>query len=588
MSSSISSSPGSSPVFFLGTQAQAKTEVKRLRNALLAREQSEPGSLSQEFVLLEQPSREEAAWHWSSRSWDQPGISSEKKEQAGVYVQSLLEAAYPTGDSLEMEMTHRGFASYLQRESHDEKLSSRLRAEELLCKIQDLHLVQLQKEAFEAGQKEGALPFAEDEPEKIEGYLLEFLQSKEVVPYFSQRLGEGNFGIVVSAEVKGEEGKYVYKMEKRDVSKALTERGSAFWREGDCAAARLNDISDLTRPLFFIFRTSQEGKPEELHYVPANHVKAFGMKLPPGATVFLEGQLMERATGENLDKIILRNPVILSPIKGKHFTNIVRGLFNIMEELQAHNLVHRDIKPENIFYNAQTGKVTLLDFGSAERLRKKEKSDHGAHLHKPTSTQVGGTLKYISPRVLQQKLYGSEADLFSFAMTVLELVNKNDFTSLAHKRFPGADEGDMKDVLFARCDATEYLDRFLDAVRDKESRPLSSSLPVESSISSLFNWSGSGNAQWSSSMPRSQTMTSSASQGSSKTENALNRNPEVKMVIDLAFQASEGGEKGAAAYEQLRRLPYFQPVSSPVTTDSPLTTSSTRRTDSPAVVGDSK
>ncbi|MBX9578034.1 MAG: protein kinase [Chthoniobacterales bacterium] len=563
MSSSISSSPGSSLVVFSGTQAQAKTEVKRLRNALLAREQSEPGSLSQEFVLLEQPSREGEAWGWTSHPWDQ-SISSEKKEQTGVYVQSLLEAAYPAGDSLEMEMAHRGFASYLQRESHDEKLSSRLSAEEQLGQIQDLHLVQLQQEALEAGKKERALPFAEDEPEKIEGSVLEFLESKEVVPYFSQRLGEGNYGVVVNTSVKGEEEKYVYKQEKRDVSKALTERGSAFWREGDCAAARLNDISDLTRPLFFIFRTSQEGKPEELHYVPANHVKAFGMKLPPGTTVFLEGQLMERATGESLDKIILTKQTLLHP-KGQHFPNIVRGLFNIIQEMQAHNLVHRDIKPENIFYNAQTGKVTLLDFGSAERLRKKEKSDHGVHLHKPTSTQVGGTLKYISPRVQQEKSHGSEVDLFSFAMTVLELVNKNDFTSLAHKRFPEAAHGNMRDVLFARCDATEYLDRFLNTVRDEESRPLSSSLPVESSIPSFFGWSGSGNTKRSSNRARSQTMTSSSiSQGSSKTEKALNRNPEVKMVIDLAFQASEGGEKGAAAYEQLRRLPYFQPESSPV------------------------
>ena len=589
--SSISSSRGSSPVFFSGTQAQAKTEVKRLRNALLAREQSEPGSLSQEFVLLEQPSREEAASHWSSRSWDQPGISSEKKEQAGVYVQSLLEAAYPTGDSLEMEMTHRGFASYLQRESHDEKLSSRLSAEELLGQIQDLHLVQLQEEAFEAGQKEGALPFAEDEPEKIEGSVLGFLESKGVVPYSSQRLGEGNFGIVVSAEVKGEEGKYVYKMEKRDVSKALTEKSASFWREGDCAAARLHDISNVPKPLFFIFRLIQEGGPEELHYVPANHVKAFGMKLPPGATVLLEGQLMERATGESLDKIILKNRTILSPINGKHFTNIVRGLFNIMQELQAHNLVHRDLKPENIFYNIHTGEVTLLDFGSATKLRKKEKADDGSHLNKPTSRALGGTPKYISPRVLQQKPYGSEADLFSFAMTVLELVNRNDFTSFIHQRFPNADQGDMSDALLATCQPGEYLNRFLEVIGDKKTPLQSSSLTAQSSfMSSILGWSGSGDAQPSNNRTRTQTMGvgSPAFGGDSKTERTLNRNPEVKQIIGLAFQASGGGEVGGAAYEQLKQLPYFQAKSSPVTTDSLLTTSSTRRTDSPVVMDGSK
>lgn len=572
MSSSISSSPGSSPVIFSGTQAQAKTEVKRLRNALFARDQGEPGSLGQEFILLEQPSRKGAEWSWTSHPWDQSGISSEKKEQTGYYVQSLLEAAYPAGDSLEMEMTHRGFNSYLQRESHEETLSSRLSAEELLSQIQDLHLIQVKQEAFTAGQKEGALPFAQDEPEKIEGSVLKFLESKKVMPYFSQQLGEGNYGIVVSADVNGEEGKYVYKKEKREVSKALTERGSSFWREGDCAAARLNDISDLTRPLFFIFRTSQEGKPEEFHYVPANHVKAFGMKLPPGTTVFLEGQLMEQATGESLEKIIQRNPALLS-LKGKHFPNIVRGLFSIIQEMQSHNLAHRDLKPENIFYNAQTGKVTLLDFGSAERLRKKEKVDDGTHLHRPTSTQVGGTPKYISPRVQQEKEHGSEVDLFSFAMMMLELANKDDFIVCVHKRFPGAAQGDMRDVLFAGCDATEYLDRFLDSVGNKEPRPQSSSLQNESSISSFFGWSGSGSTQSSSGRNRSKSMNLPASQGSSKIERTLNRNPEVKMIVDLAFQASGGGAKGAAAYERLKKLPYLQVDASPATTNSALTAS---------------
>ena len=287
--------------------------------------------------------------------------------------------------------------------------------------------------------------------------------------------------------------------------------------------------------------------------------------------------------------MITRGEISLAPSdKRKHFTNIVRGLFNIIQEMQAHNLVHRDLKPENIFYDSQTGKVTLLDFGSAERLRKKEKADDGTHLHASTSTQLGGTPKYISPKVLQQKSHGSEADLFSFAMTVLELVNHSDFTSLVHKRFPEARQGDMRDVLFATCDPTEYLDRFLDAVGNREPQPLSNSLPDKSSIASFFGWSGSGNVQPSSSRSRSQTMTSSASQRSRSTENALRRNPEVRAIIDLAFQASEGGEKGAAAYGQLRQLPYFQTESSPPMTDSPTTTASSAGTDSPPVMGVSR
>ncbi|MCX6957714.1 MAG: protein kinase [Verrucomicrobiae bacterium] len=596
MSSSISSSPGSSLVFFSrsGTQAQAKTKVKRLRNTLLAREQSEPGFLGRQLILLEQSSfRKPAEWHWTSFPSNQAhDLTSREKEQTRVYVKSLLEAAYPATDFPEMEEEHQRFTSYLQREDQDETLSNPLNAEKLLNHIQSLHLIQVKQEAFEAGEKKGALPFAQDEPKKIKGSVLRFLEHKEVVPCFSQQLGEGNFGVVVSAAVKGEEGKYVYKQEKREVLKALTKRGSSFWREGDCAAARLNDISDLTRPLFFIFRTSQEGKPEELHYVPANHVKAFGMKLPPGTTVFLEGQLMERATGRSLQSMITRGEISLaSSDKRKHFTNIVRGLFNIIQEMQAHNLVHRDLKPENIFYDSQTGKVTLLDFGSAERLRKKEKADDGTHLHASTSTQLGGTPKYISPKVLQQKSHGSEADLFSFAMTVLELVNSKDFIIFAHERFPNIEHGDKRDTVFATCEPAEYLNQFLKTIGKKNSPLQSNSLPTQPSfIGALLGWSSGSDEKPSSNRNRAQSMglDSPASRGDSKTEGWLKRHPEVRAIIDLAFQASEGGEKGAAAYGQLRQLPYFQTESSPPMTDSPTITASSAGTDSPPVMGVSR
>ena len=211
MSSSIPSLPSSSLVVFSrsGTQAQAKTEVKRLRNTLLAREQNESGFLGRQLILVEQNSfRKPAEWNWTSYPWSQAHeLNSREKEQTGVYVKSLLEAAYPARDFPKMEEGHQRFTSYLQGEDQDETLSNPLNAEELLNHIQSLHLLQLEHETLEAGEKKEALPFARDEPEKIEGSLLKFLESKEVVPYFSQQLGEGNYGVVVSADVKGEEGK---------------------------------------------------------------------------------------------------------------------------------------------------------------------------------------------------------------------------------------------------------------------------------------------------------------------------------------------------------------------------------------------
>lgn len=540
MSSSISTLSGASPILFSGTQAEAKTEVKKLRNTLLSREQAAPFYFLKEIVLLKRPAITGDQGTVSFCLGSPRDIEIEQQEQTKVYVQSLLEKAYPADDSLEMEMTHRGFATYLSK--------SNLSAKEMLSQINELHLIQVTNKAFEAGEKADALPFAQDEPEEIIGSQTAFLASKEVEVHRNDRLGAGCFGVVMSAAVKGENGKYVYKKEKIEVAKALTEWNPSFWREGDCAATQLNNLSNLTKPLFFIFSVRKAGEKETtLHYVPVNHVKAFGMKLPRGSKVFLEGQLMERAKGESLGKMMLTNSMLLYP-KGKHFPNIVRGLFHIIQEMEAHNLVHHDLKPDNIFYDVQTGKVTLLDFGSAQRLRKKEKIDDESHRYKPTSDKIGGTLKYVSPRVIQEQQHGSEIDLFSFAMTVLELVSEKDVMNFTNKRFPDHAQENNSDAIFTKCDAAEYLDRFLDVVAKEEGA-------------------------------------SQKSQGRSKTERTLGQNPELKMVIDLAFQASAGGVKGAAAYEQLKRLPYFQTESSPAMIDSPATTGSVRTNDSPVILG---
>ncbi len=566
MASSISSASFRFPTFE-GTQDQAKARVKKMRQGL-ARENFTGQGERSNFISLERIDRSGTQSSFKIVSFSQP---EERRLQTASYINSLVDKLYPRPTETQ-KIIKEAFAAYLngtvEREG-EVKNHGDISGMRLLDYLNDLHLAHLDAEAIEAGSRSEALPFSEDQPRKIETSLSDFLRSKEV--FLGAPLGEGHYGIVRSARVKGDAGKYVYKIEKREVSKSLTERSASFWREGDCAAARLNDLSHLPRPLFFIFRISKGDENEELHYVPANHVKAFGMKLPPGTTVFLEGQLMEKATGESLDRIILGKSSILSPISGTHFKNIVRGLFKIVQELQTHNLVHRDIKPENIFYNVQTGEVQLLDFGSATKLRKKEKADDGTHLHKPISTEAGGTLKYISPRVLQQKPYGSEIDLFSFAMTVLQLVNKDDFEVYGRARFPEINQGNRRDALFATCRPTEYLDQFLESISDKEPDRKSVSLPAQSSfISGIFGWSGSDDSKPLNKRPRAQSMRSSVSLGKSKTEQRLERYPAVREIIDFAFQASGGGEEGAAAYEKLKNLSYFEGETSPATSDSPM------------------
>jgi len=67
--------------------------------------------------------------------------------------------------------------------------------------------------------------------------------------------------------------------------------------------------------------------------------------------------------------------------------SIMKQLLTVLAKLHANGIVHGDIKPENIFYNHETGLLTVYDFGFAC------KRDMCNLKHK-------GTLQYMSPEQL--------------------------------------------------------------------------------------------------------------------------------------------------------------------------------------------
>ncbi len=511
------------PFTFSGTQEEAKRDVKELRNSLLYIQASNPSWIRKNFILHPGPTQKKEEWTFSLHTQQESlNISAEDKEQTQSYIKNLLETAYPSEHSLEMEMTHQGFVSYLNPgPSHLKDLS----AEELLEQIQQLHLIQVEQQALEQAQEKSPLLFSHLEPEKITETLSDFLKSKKVeIGEFKKnsrdRVGEGSFGIVVTAKVDGDSSKYVYKQGKKKVSQSLKAQNPFFWREGDLAATTLRISEGLVKPLFFIFRICQNNETDQLHFVPANHVKAFGMKLPLKSSVFLEGELMERASGNDLEKIITNNRSKIH-ITERHFLNVVSGLFKVIQNLQIHNFVYRDLKPENIFYDFKTGKVTLIDFGLATRLRKKEKMDHEAHLHLITSTRYAGSPDYISPRVLKKEPYGSEIDFFSYAMVLLRLIDPNEFFQIGDERFKDI----TSDKMLQKAIATQTL-------RDQL---FYNKTPAEY-LTSCLNVLGRG----------------------SKIAMSLEKYPSLKTLIDLSFRASAGGKEGQDAYQELKNSPYFQ------------------------------
>eukprot|EP00980_Cylindrotheca_fusiformis_P017156 scaffold5281_cov127-Cylindrotheca_fusiformis.AAC.5 len=78
-----------------------------------------------------------------------------------------------------------------------------------------------------------------------------------------------------------------------------------------------------------------------------------------------------------------------------------------IEFLHSKCILFRDLKTENVARNSRTGAMQLFDFGLAKELKATNKSDNGQyHL-----TGLTGTLRIMSPEVIQCMPYGFSADL---------------------------------------------------------------------------------------------------------------------------------------------------------------------------------
>lgn len=117
-----------------------------------------------------------------------------------------------------------------------------------------------------------------------------------------------------------------------------------------------------------------------------------------------------------------------------------------LEELHSFHIVYRDLKPDNVLLDDE-GHVCLSDFGlavlltadtSAQHLRNRSSNEEDWHVAAETVSEEGkllqrrpfttvgsaGTNGYKAPEVEENEYYGVEVDLWSFGITLFELIEK--------------------------------------------------------------------------------------------------------------------------------------------------------------------
>ena len=103
-----------------------------------------------------------------------------------------------------------------------------------------------------------------------------------------------------------------------------------------------------------------------------------------------------------------------------------------LEYLHANGVLHRDIKPDNVLVFALdevigvNGKLT--DFGSSRNIN--------ALMTNMTFTKGIGSPNYMAPEILNQEKYKKPADIFSFAITMLETLKWAPAYPRADFKFP--------------------------------------------------------------------------------------------------------------------------------------------------------
>ncbi len=118
--------------------------------------------------------------------------------------------------------------------------------------------------------------------------------------------------------------------------------------------------------------------------------------------------LMEYIDGHNLKKHITDRDLTM-----RQMIDLCGKLAEGLDFLHQHDIVHRDVKPGNFLFSRDGTQVKIVDFGL---------SKSSASWRTRWMKESGGTRLYMSPEQLQKKRLDSRSDIFSFGITMFELL----------------------------------------------------------------------------------------------------------------------------------------------------------------------
>ena len=92
--------------------------------------------------------------------------------------------------------------------------------------------------------------------------------------------------------------------------------------------------------------------------------------------------------------------------------------------LHKKNIAHRDIKPQNIFFDKETGFVTLIDFGSARRCDKTVDKN-------PLASDIVSSDKWCAPEQLKNELSKIDkfADVYTYGKLFKFIIDQSEITN---------------------------------------------------------------------------------------------------------------------------------------------------------------